>query len=87
MRIPTPPETPIFGSAARRKPLPPVRRFTDAHGEQWQVTERDAPEAPWARGPTFLHFETAGVVRRVWRYPGDWASLPDAMLEQLSRGR
>lgn len=57
------------------------RVLVDAEGSEWHVSEVDTPQA-WARGKRCLIFSSAAVVRRVWRYPAEWAGLsPRALLE------
>jgi hypothetical protein len=88
VRTPTPPQhfafrVPLDASA----PPGPKRQFTDARGGLWEVRERPAPREPWARGASFLLFESSGIVRRVWDFPADWFTLADSELERLSAGQ
>lgn len=88
MRTPTPPHHLAFRAPLEPSgPTVPKRQFTDARGNLWEVRERPAPREPWARGPSFLLFESSGIVRRVWDFPADWITLPDRELEQLSAGQ
>ncbi|MDF1501564.1 hypothetical protein [Roseisolibacter sp. H3M3-2] len=58
-----------------------VRRvFDERTGEEWRVSERDARHIPGARGTRCLVFDGEGIVRRVWRFPADWPTLPAATL-------
>lgn len=63
------------------------RSLTHA-GVTWPVTERDGRGVPGnadgARGPRCLVFASPEAVRRVWAYPPDWRTLPDAALFALS---
>jgi hypothetical protein len=64
------------------------RRVVDAEaGAAWRVAELDTRGVPGARGPACLLFDGDRAVRRVWDYPPDWATLPDAALLALSWGR
>ena len=56
----------------------------DATGRVWRVSEVDARRLPGARGPSCLLFDSPTMVRRVWRFPGDWGTLPDEALVALS---
>ena len=60
------------------------RTYRDSDGCTWSVHEVAAGAVPWARGPRCLLFRSETAVRRVWHYPLDWRSLPDAELEALS---
>lgn len=61
-----------------------VRRvFDERTGDEWRVFERDATHIPGARGARCLFFDGEGIVRRVWRYPADWSTLPSASLLAL----
>ena len=53
-------------------------------GARWRIREVDAHAVPGARGDRCLLFEAEGVIRRVWNYPSDWASLPPTDLVSLS---
>lgn len=53
----------------------------------WRVAEVDTTGMPGARGDACLLFDGAQGVRRVWRYPAAWDSLPDAELVALSWSR
>jgi hypothetical protein len=61
----------------------PRRVFDERTGDEWRVFERDAAHIPGARGDRCLFFDGEGIVRRVWRYPADWGSLPSAALLAL----
>jgi hypothetical protein len=88
VRTPTPQQHLAFRSPIDASAPPvPKRQFTDARGNLWEVRERPAPREPWARGASFLLFESSGIVRRVWDFPSDWLTLKDAELEQLSAGQ
>ena len=66
----------------RERELPDTnagRRFHDADGVSWYVSEREKGGRPPA-----LYFETEMAFRRVARYPLDWRDLPTAELEILS---
>jgi hypothetical protein len=67
----------------RREREPPnggsERRFRDAGGVTWHVSEREAAGLPPA-----LYFETEMAFRRVTHYPFNWRDLSTAELEVLS---
>ena len=49
--------------------------------ESWTIRELDTSVVVGAPAPRCLVFESNAMVRRVWRYPADWATLPaDALL-------
>lgn len=58
--------------------------FRDSTGRPWRVREVLPPASTWTQGESCLLFESADVIRRVWRYPGNWFRLPDVELEALS---
>jgi hypothetical protein len=60
------------------------RVVVDAEGSEWLVREVDTPQA-WARGKRCLIFSSSGVVRRVWRYPAEWADLSSRALLELGQ--
>jgi hypothetical protein len=74
-------------TAAGEKNAPGVRTIVDASSREWRVQEEDASMVPGARGPRSLVFENHAVVRRLWRYPADWRSLPDDTLLLLLAAR
>ena len=49
----------------------------------WIVREADTTLAPDAPGDQCLICESALSVRRTWRYPREWARLPDGELLKL----
>jgi D-serine deaminase-like pyridoxal phosphate-dependent protein len=53
------------------------RTIRDLAGTLWQVAEHDAGDVPGAMGPRCLIFDSQSIVRRFWRYPGDWHALAD----------
>lgn len=57
-----------------------MRLLIDAHGREWRVFERAAGALSPFDGRSSLIFDTDGIVRRLWRYPSAWSSLPDAEL-------
>lgn len=58
------------------------------HGnDQWTVREVDAHRTPGAPTTSCLICESSDVVRRLWRYPENWRSLPDDELWRLVEGR
>jgi len=61
------------------------RVVVDAEGSEWVVHEVDTPQ-PWARGARCLIFSSSSVVRRVWRYPSEWARLSSRALLDLGQG-
>ena len=61
------------------------RVVVDAEGSEWVVQEVETPQA-WARGARCLIFSSASVVRRVWRYPAEWARLSSRALLELGQG-
>jgi hypothetical protein len=58
------------------------RIVMDAQGNEWVVHEVDTPQA-WAHGDRCLIFSSPAVVRRVWRYPDEWALLSSRDLLDL----
>jgi len=60
------------------------RVVVDAEGSEWLVREVDTPQA-WARGERCLIFSSSAVVRRVWRYPAEWAGLSSRALLELGQ--
>jgi hypothetical protein len=58
------------------------RVVVDAEGSEWVVREVETPQT-WARGERCLIFSSSAVVRRVWRYPSEWARLPSRALLDL----
>jgi hypothetical protein len=62
----------------------PSRVVVDAEGSEWLVREVDTPQA-WARGERCLIFSSSAIVRRVWRYPAEWAGLPSRALLELGQ--
>jgi hypothetical protein len=57
-----------------------MRHLIDAQGREWRVYERAAGELSPVAGRASLVFDTDGIVRRLWRYPGSWATLSDVDL-------
>ena len=57
-----------------------TRQIIDAQGREWRVYERTASDHSPMTGRPSLVFDTEGIVRRLWRYPAEWASLSDADL-------
>ena len=62
------------------------RVVCDDRGERWTVRELDAVGVPGGRGRRCLVFESAGVVRRAWRFPETWHALPADELLRLGMG-
>jgi hypothetical protein len=60
------------------------RVVMDAEGSEWLVREVDTPQA-WAHGARCLIFSSSSVVRRVWRYPSEWARLSSRALLDLAQ--
>ena len=60
------------------------RVVVDAEGSEWLVREVDTPQA-WAHGERCLIFSSSAVVRRVWRYPAEWAGLSSRALLELGQ--
>ena len=60
-----------------------MRQLRDSQGREWRVYERTATDMSPMAGHRSLVFDTEGIVRRLWRYPATWASLPDAELAGL----
>ena len=58
------------------------RIVMDPQGNEWVVHEVDTPQA-WAHGTRCLIFSSPAVVRRVWRYPEEWAQLTSRQLLDL----
>lgn len=74
-------------AAAPAAATEPVRSFHDVLGRLWEVREEQAPPIPNPPGSRCLVFDCGIITRRVWEYPPDWRSLPDAELERVSRRR
>jgi len=53
-------------------------RTIDAHGIAWSVRELDSSHTPGAPTSVSLICESPALVRRVWRFPGEWQRLSDA---------
>lgn len=51
----------------------------------WEVVELDTRATPGAHASTCLCFVSAAAVRRVWRYPAHWATLPAEELLRLAQ--
>jgi hypothetical protein len=62
---------------------PDAIRFTGADGVAWRIVERAAGHVPGSRGGTCLIYLSEGLVRRVWRFPPQWRTLPPAALDAL----
>jgi hypothetical protein len=60
-------------------------RLLTIDGDSWRVREVDASEQPGARGLRCLIFDSDGVMRRVWVFPGEWRTLSDPDLASLMR--
>lgn len=69
------------------EPADPPRTFHDILGRVWEVREERAPPIPNPPAPHCLVFDCGIITRRVWEYPANWRSLPDADLERVSRRR
>ena len=61
-----------------------MRTFTDEEGNRWEVFEVDGSGVPASRGKRCLIFRAPHAVRRVWRYPPEWATLGGEELVRLS---
>jgi hypothetical protein len=61
-----------------------ARTFRDGAHVTWSVAEFPAPAMHRPRGAACLIFWSHGAARRVWEYPCDWRTLPDAELEAVS---
>ena len=59
------------------------RTFVDHAGKIWSIREASCERVPGAVGSRCLIFDCATIVRRVWRYPVDWAQLDDDALRAL----
>ncbi len=44
-------------------------------GKHWTVSEVLTVDLPGAPAAACLVFDTAGVTRRIWRYPANWVEL------------
>jgi hypothetical protein len=55
--------------------------------DRWLITEMDARAVPGALAERCLVSQSDMVVRRLWHYPADWASLSDVALIALFEGR
>ncbi len=51
--------------------------------DQWRIREMDATAVPGSRGTTCLVCESFDVIRRLWIFPEDWASMCDDALWRL----
>ena len=81
-------------SSLAREPEGP-RRFTDAAGRHWTVTEELIPPAEWTLADKdghaagyavgWLHFSCAGLRKRLRFFPSHWRTFSDAALDQLCR--
>jgi hypothetical protein len=71
------------GRAERESRDVATRVVMDAHGNEWVVREVETPQA-WAHGDRCLIFSSPSVVRRIWRYPADWARLSSRELLDLA---
>ena len=78
------------GGAARD-----VRRFSDADGRRWTVTEEPIPASEWTSADEdtdrsgyavgWLAFVCGTVRKRLRLFPKQWRSLADPELERLCR--
>ena len=59
------------------------RSFIDETGALWSVRELDCRRIPGAAAERCLIFDSAAIVRRIWRYPAGWAALQDDALRLL----
>lgn len=92
---PSPPERsgalPVRGRVTARTVAPSdaraARTFHDILGRLWEVREEEAPSIPNPPAAQCLVFDCGIITRRVWEYPEDWRTLPDADLERVSRRR
>ena len=72
-----------------------ARRFSDAEGRCWTVTEEPIPEREWTSADAdsdrsgysvgWLAFVCGTVRKRLRLFPKHWRSLTDAELERLCR--
>jgi hypothetical protein len=66
-------------------------REVTREGVRWRVYETNSEHVPGARAAHCLLFDSEGIVRRVWVYPGSWRELSDdelwALLEAASGQR
>ena len=74
-------------SSGTPRPADSPRTFHDILGRLWEVREEHAPSIPNPPAARCLVFDCGIITRRVWEYPADWRSLPDADLERVSRRR
>jgi hypothetical protein len=74
----------VTGAGRSERACPDVVVEFQADGVRWLVTEHAGNLVPGARGDRCLIFMSADVIRRVWRYPLDWRSLPPERLIALS---
>jgi hypothetical protein len=58
-------------------------RLVERGERRWTLREVDARGVPGARAATCLICESTDVIRRFWRYPGNWRSLADDDLAAL----
>lgn len=71
-------------AADRTQDAPSVEReFVDADGARWRVYVQHVPTYDRRSGMSLI-FASDAAVRRVRRFPEDWASLPDEALAALS---
>jgi len=71
--------------AERLRDYAEPRLLLDAADTWWEVVELDTRTTPGARAPTCLCFVSQAAIRRVWRYPAHWATLPAEELLRLAQ--
>ena len=74
------PATPAAGSVRPHT----FKEYGDRRVVTWTVQEIDCTETPGACKPRCLVFDAETMFRRVYDYPPEWATLPDAALVVLS---
>lgn len=58
-------------------------RVLEQGDNRWTVREVSADAVPGASAPRCLICESDDVVRRIWRYPENWAALTDDELIRI----
>ena len=61
-----------------------IGTIDDPPSKTWHVREIDARDIPGAKAERCLVFENHELVRRLWNFPKDWATLPAAEVLALA---
>lgn len=59
------------------------QRVVENREQRWTVREISADTVPGAAAPRCLICESDNIVRRIWRYPENWAALSDDELIKI----